>query len=56
MTINNLKTASINNLTIPDTEDTKELADMAVEQFARFFWEYWVWMKGLEKKANKDSQ
>ncbi len=44
---------TINKLKIPDTEDTKELADMAVEQFARFFWEYWVWMKDMEKKRHK---
>ncbi len=41
---------TINKWKIPDTEDTKELADMAVEQFARFFWEYWVWKKGVEEK------
>ncbi len=44
---------STNKLTIPDTEDTKELADMAVEQFARFFWEYWVWKKGMEEKTKQ---
>ncbi len=43
----------IKNLKIPDTEDTKELADMAVEQFARFFWEYWVWKKGVEEQQSK---
>ena len=44
---------TINNLKIPDTEDTKELADMAVEQFARFFWEYWVWVKRKEQQEKK---
>ena len=44
---------TINKLKIPDTEDTKELADMAVEQFARFFWEYWVWKKGEEENKNQ---
>ncbi len=32
------------------TESTEELADMAVEQLARFFWEYWHYMKKEEKK------
>ena len=43
----------IDKIKIPETEDTKELADMAVEQFARFFWEYWVWRKGMEEKRNR---
>lgn len=43
----------IDKIKIPETEDTKELADMAVEQLARFFWEYWVWTKGEEKKARQ---
>lgn len=39
-----------NDLDFSREESTEELADMAVEQLARFFWEYWRYMKEEEKK------
>ncbi len=44
-----------NKLTSTDTEDTKELADMAVEQFARFFSEYWVYVQKEKKRLNNSN-